>query len=68
MSDMNPRGWKPGDRVEHTIFRKGTVREVKATRYAGSIVIAFDDHGTKELQLSFVGDRLKRIPRRGEQA
>lgn len=66
-SNMNPEGWKPGDRLQHTIFGKGTVREVNAHRYGGSIVINFDDHGSKELQLSFAAGKLARIPRRGQQ-
>ncbi len=54
--------YKSGDRVEHTIFRKGTVVEFKPARYGGSIVIAFDDHGQKELMLSFCTEKLTLLP------
>jgi hypothetical protein len=67
--DQEPR-FKAGDRVEHTIFGKGTVKEWKPHRGEpsnGAIVIKFDDYDeTKELMTAFAGDRLQHIPRRGE--
>ncbi len=54
--------YKAGDRIEHTIFGKGTVEEYNGKKYGGSIVIFFDAHGTKELQLSFCAEKLTLLP------
>lgn len=64
--DQEPR-FKAGDRVEHSIFGKGTVKTLgSGITGDGTAVILFDDHGRKELELAFTAGKLKHIARRGE--
>ncbi len=49
-----------GDRIRHTIFGDGTVVRF-GNGFQNSIVIDFDDHDEKELQLSFAAHKLTLI-------
>jgi hypothetical protein len=49
--------------VHHPIFGHGYVERVSPGGFGPSIVLQFIDHGLKELQLAFAGDKLKRAVR-----
>ncbi|MBA3709715.1 MAG: UvrD-helicase domain-containing protein [Planctomycetes bacterium] len=48
----------PGERVVHSIFGRGAVVAMKGPREGRSIIIDFDQHGRKELQMSFTAGKL----------
>ncbi len=48
----------PGDRIIHSIFGHGTVAAMKGSSEKRSILIEFDAHGPKELQMSFAASKL----------
>jgi hypothetical protein len=48
----------PGDRIIHSIFGHGTVAAMKGPENKRSILIEFDAHGPKELQMSFAAAKL----------
>jgi DNA helicase-2/ATP-dependent DNA helicase PcrA len=52
--------YRPGDRVVHSIFGRGSVVAMKGPAEGRSILIAFDNHGAKELQMSFAAGKLSR--------
>ncbi len=52
--------FQPGERVLHSLFGEGAVVRCKGPRDARAIVIAFDRHGEKELQLAFCAGKLSR--------
>jgi DNA helicase II / ATP-dependent DNA helicase PcrA len=50
--------YAPGDRIIHSIFGRGTVAAMKGPSEKRSILIEFDAHGPKELQMSFAAAKL----------
>ncbi len=52
--------YRPGDRVVHSIFGRGEVIAMQGPRDGRTIRIAFADHGTKELQMSFTAGKLSK--------
>jgi DNA helicase-2/ATP-dependent DNA helicase PcrA len=50
--------FRPGDQVMHSIFGPGVVVAMKGPRDGRSILIQFDSHGAKELQMSFAAGKL----------
>ncbi len=48
----------PGDRIIHSIFGRGTVAAMKGPADKRSILIEFDVHGPKELQMSFAANKI----------
>jgi DNA helicase-2/ATP-dependent DNA helicase PcrA len=50
----------PGDRITHSLFGRGKVIAMRGPKDARSVVIDFDDHGRKELQMSFAAGKLAR--------
>ena len=54
--DSDP--YQPGDRIVHTIFGRGTVAAMKGSVDRRSVLIEFDAHGPKELQMAFAAGKL----------
>jgi DNA helicase-2/ATP-dependent DNA helicase PcrA len=52
--------YQPGDRIVHSIFGRGTVAAMKGPADRRSILIEFDAHGPKELQMAFAAGKLSR--------
>ena len=52
--------YRPGDPITHSVFGAGTVLAMKGPRDGRTILIEFDGHGAKELQMSFAAGKLSR--------
>jgi DNA helicase II / ATP-dependent DNA helicase PcrA len=49
---------RPGQRIIHQTFGRGTVEALRGPAEARAAIIAFDQHGTKELQLAYAMPRI----------
>lgn len=54
-----PRQWAVGDRLVHATFGPGKVVAISGVAGGRSLLITFDGHGQKELQLTFAAPALK---------
>jgi hypothetical protein len=52
--------YRPGDLVLHSVFGNGAVLAMRGPREGRTILIEFEGHGAKELQLSFAAAKLSR--------
>jgi hypothetical protein len=52
--------YQPGERVLHSIFGRGEVMAMKGPKENRTILIQFDAHGAKELQMSFAAGKLSK--------
>nr|MBA3938718.1 ATP-binding domain-containing protein [Planctomycetota bacterium] len=52
--------YQPGERILHSIFGPGEVMAMKGPRENRTILIQFDAHGAKELQMSFAAGKLSK--------
>ena len=52
--------YQSGDRILHSIFGRGTVAGMKGPTDRRSILIEFDAHGPKELQMAFAAGKLSK--------
>jgi len=52
--------YQPGDRIIHSIFGRGTVAGMKGPTDRRSILVEFDAHGPKELQMAFAAGKLSK--------
>ena len=52
--------YQSGDRILHSIFGRGTVAAMKGPSDRRSILIEFDAHGPKELQMAFAAGKLSK--------
>jgi DNA helicase-2/ATP-dependent DNA helicase PcrA len=50
--------YRPGDRIMHSVFGAGAVLAMKGPHDGRTILINFDQHGAKELQMSFAAGKL----------
>lgn len=51
-----------GDRIIHQTFGRGTVLALRGPAETRAAVIAFDKHGSKELQLAFAMPKISKAP------
>ncbi len=52
--------YHPGDLIVHSVFGAGKVLAMRGPREGRTILIEFEGHGAKELQLSFAAGKLSR--------